>query len=273
MTDTHTTSHIPDEAVQAALDKWNSIPPSVDDAGKRRSMRRALAAALPHLAPCAVEVKKLEWFAANGFVHDEMISRDCFGNEFVRIDLNGISQAAIEKKKAAAQADFERRVRGCHAANPVDVAPIDANYILHPLYQLPSDGRGKCGWTDISNAIDEAHRRIRAISKTKTSQPIDVAAVPHADLNLICYDHEEDCLSAEPAQGNFSLGWVVRERRGSDGELLDCFVEAPRCKEMPYALEVLGDDYTGYGDQEAKLEHCKMIVAWANAAPTTEAGK
>lgn len=75
-------------------------------------------------------------------------------------------------------------------------------------------------------------------------------------------------LSAEPAQGaKIGLGWVVRERRAPNGELLDCFVEAPKNNGMAYALEVLGDDYTDYGDIDAKLEHCKMIAAWANAEP------
>jgi len=64
------------------------------------------------------------------------------------------------------------------------------------------------------------------------------------------------------------LGWIVRERRDSDGELRDCFVQAPAVAGMPYGLEVLGDDYTGYGDVQSKLEHCKLIVAWANAACT-----
>lgn len=60
-------------------------------------------------------------------------------------------------------------------------------------------------------------------------------------------------------------GWKVRERRSKDGELQDCFVEAPRAMNMAYGLEVLGDDYEGYGGVEAKMKHCQMIVAWANA--------
>jgi hypothetical protein len=62
------------------------------------------------------------------------------------------------------------------------------------------------------------------------------------------------------------LGWRVREHRAPDGTLLDCFVEAPPEGDMPYGLQVLGDDYTGYGDLARKYEHCKMIVAWANRA-------
>lgn len=61
------------------------------------------------------------------------------------------------------------------------------------------------------------------------------------------------------------LGWRVRERRSDDGELLDCFVEAPAVPGMAYAQEVLGDDYAeAQGGIEGKLKHCQMIVAWAN---------
>lgn len=65
-----------------------------------------------------------------------------------------------------------------------------------------------------------------------------------------------------------ALGWRVRERRGRDGELLDCFVEAPAAPGMAYAQEVLGDDYAeAQGGIQGKLKHCQMIVAWASAAP------
>lgn len=63
-----------------------------------------------------------------------------------------------------------------------------------------------------------------------------------------------------------SLGWRVRELRAQDGTLHDCFVEAPAEGDMPYGIEVLGDDYTGFGGVERKYEHCKMIVEWANNA-------
>ncbi|WP_176317854.1 hypothetical protein [Burkholderia vietnamiensis] len=66
------------------------------------------------------------------------------------------------------------------------------------------------------------------------------------------------------------LGWRVREMRAPDGTLTDCFVEAPAEGDMAYGLQVLGDDYTGYGDIHRKREHCKMIVAWANAKPTPQ---
>lgn len=72
-----------------------------------------------------------------------------------------------------------------------------------------------------------------------------------------------------PKKVPIGLGWKVRERRDSDGELLDCFLEAPRVEGMAYGLEVLGDDYTGYDGVQGKLKHCQMIAAWANAAPVS----
>ncbi|CDN60004.1 hypothetical bacteriophage protein [Burkholderia cenocepacia H111] len=80
----------------------------------------------------------------------------------------------------------------------------------------------------------------------------------------------ERLLAASPVEQHEAapadeLGWRVRERRAPDGTLIDCFVEAPTEGDMPYAMEVLGDDYTGYGGIERKYEHCKMIVGWANA--------
>lgn len=66
-------------------------------------------------------------------------------------------------------------------------------------------------------------------------------------------------------------GWTVREHRGRDGELLDCFLEAPKEGDMPYGLEVLGDDYTGYGGVERKLAHCQLIAGWANGTATLDA--
>ncbi|CAB3729243.1 hypothetical protein [Achromobacter piechaudii] len=78
-------------------------------------------------------------------------------------------------------------------------------------------------------------------------------------------------LASAPVAGE-ALRWRVRERRSNDGELLDCFVEAPAAPGMAYAQEVLGDDYAeAQGGIEGKLKHCQMIVAWANAAPEASA--
>ncbi|WP_260427003.1 hypothetical protein [Burkholderia cenocepacia] len=80
------------------------------------------------------------------------------------------------------------------------------------------------------------------------------------DIFAMTYEPVEQH-EAAPAE----LGWRVRERRAPDGTLIDCFVEAPTEGDMPYAMEVLGDDYTGYGGIERKYEHCKLIVKLVNA--------
>jgi hypothetical protein len=77
---------------------------------------------------------------------------------------------------------------------------------------------------------------------------------------------------AAPAQAAVvPEGWRVREHRNGEGELLDCFVEAPPEGDMAYALEVLGDDYNGYGGVERKLEHCNLIVSLVNVAAPSPA--
>lgn len=75
---------------------------------------------------------------------------------------------------------------------------------------------------------------------------------------------------AIPAVEPMSGRWKVRERRSPAGELVDCFVEAPAERDMAYGLEVLGDDYAGYGGVERKLQHCQLIVARVNAAPDAQ---
>lgn len=41
---------------------------------------------------------------------------------------------------------------------------------------------------------------------------------------------------------------------------LRLFIEAPKANGMPYALDVCGDDYTGYGDDEAREANMRYIV-------------
>lgn len=54
--------------------------------------------------------------------------------------------------------------------------------------------------------------------------------------------------------------WYVKELRNGD-----CFISAEKSPAMPYGPEIMGDDYTGYGDEEAKLEDARRIVACVNA--------
>lgn len=121
MTNTHTTAHIPDEAVQAAMQELR-------DGGGIAGM---LAAAIPHLsAPCAVEVKELEWRGPD--YEDEYWSPSPFGNYTIMhptakgrwLGNVGGYFNDIETARAAAQADFERRILSCVVTKPVDVAAV-----------------------------------------------------------------------------------------------------------------------------------------------------
>lgn len=137
MSDTHTTAHIPDEAVQAAADKYS------DGGGHGLDMpdiievsRDMIAAALPHLsAPCAVEVRQLEFVEVSyGF-----IAHTAFGTYKISVKWGEYEKVAMviaggelhksfhddtEAAKAAAQADFERRILSCIVTKPVDVAAV-----------------------------------------------------------------------------------------------------------------------------------------------------
>jgi hypothetical protein len=42
-------------------------------------------------------------------------------------------------------------------------------------------------------------------------------------------------------------------------------VQGPRVENMPYALEILGDDYHGYGGVETRNADCAFIVRACNA--------
>ena len=50
--------------------------------------------------------------------------------------------------------------------------------------------------------------------------------------------------------------WCIKEFNG--GEI---FVEAQKSDDMPYALDVCGDDYTGYGDVEQRNHNMRLIAA------------
>lgn len=118
MTDTpHTPVQIPDAAVQAAMDATDgNIHPIM--------LESALTAALPYL-PLGFEVKKLEWEEhANLWscaAHSEYQIARCWFDEirkqpehFEVLELEGQRFNTLEEAKAAAQADFKRRVRECH---------------------------------------------------------------------------------------------------------------------------------------------------------------
>ena len=147
MTDTHTTAYIPDEAVQAAAkhsyeyegDRKGILYVGWEYEGDEvreqwcSSVRQVIAAALPYLsAPCAVEVMELNWVEVSyGF-----IAHTAFGTYKVKADvdqfmmINSGSEFPTSyhdnhfEAKAAAQADFERRILSNVVTKPVDVAAV-----------------------------------------------------------------------------------------------------------------------------------------------------
>ncbi|WP_075654667.1 hypothetical protein [Pseudochrobactrum sp. B5] len=150
MTDTHTTAHIPDEAVQAR-EKIEKIAKYFINEGSRdytqeicyalKNVGLELLDALndiPHLsAPCAVEVKQLEWHnklqrgEREGFICSTggILSYSIMLSRFRVYGIEGEHDGAAEFKtldeaKAAAQADFERHILSCVVTKPVDVAAV-----------------------------------------------------------------------------------------------------------------------------------------------------
>jgi len=51
--------------------------------------------------------------------------------------------------------------------------------------------------------------------------------------------------------------WKLRNLPRSES----CFIEAPKNSKMAYGLDVCGDDYTGYGDEEQRNKNMQVMVA------------
>ncbi len=191
MTDTHTTTHIPDEAVQAAVDKWFEMYSggAIPLPDHTRRMREAITAALPHLsAPCAVEVVKLDWDGLVGFVgsFSYVVAPPSFTKGWrvwgkisdKSASIGGVlittTAANEEEAKAAAQADFERRILSCVVTKPVYVAAVreqcaqiaedfrDKHWIAHDIKIGIFPNRSEAGI-----AIADA---IRALSPAEPAQ-------------------------------------------------------------------------------------------------------
>jgi len=69
-------------------------------------------------------------------------------------------------------------------------------------------------------------------------------------------------MTPERTQAHTPGPWKYRKMDGMTG-----FVEAPKAKGMAYALDVCGDDYTGYGDDEQREINMQFIAR----APETAA--
>ncbi|WP_376711093.1 DUF551 domain-containing protein [Pseudochrobactrum lubricantis] len=217
MSATHTTAFIPDEAVQAFKQEFHENSPkrSYDE-----NIKASLAAALPHLsAPCAVEVKKLDWsetsygtpevFTEVGVYRIEHAHDGGWSlrrnNKAIADDDGRRNFADQQKAKAAAQADFERRILSCVVTKPVDAptkeerhANTARNLIINQtstdLEQIiyGHDPEQSILDNDVWDRLDKMACEIEALTK-----PVDVAAVREecAEVveNAVLSYHVADC--------------------------------------------------------------------------------
>lgn len=148
-------SKIPDAAVRAAAIKDAGIAGRTFDGlskyEKERFLSRSaemITAAIPHL-PLGFEVKQLEW----DFLSGDYYAQGC-GTQYNAYETNPnrwnavvtspknirlVTHGTLAEAKAAAQADFERRVRECitltnEGTKPVDVAAVRSKEWLVKWY-------------------------------------------------------------------------------------------------------------------------------------------
>ena len=127
-------THIPDEAVQAAVKAYSKQMDYNDN--HVDAVKASITSALPHLsAPCAVEVVKLNWqiFCSRSLNRE---AKTAFGDYVIQNE-NGVWRLYLPHQEdphsefqddtaaeAAAQADFERRILTCVVTKPVNVAAV-----------------------------------------------------------------------------------------------------------------------------------------------------
>lgn len=61
-------------------------------------------------------------------------------------------------------------------------------------------------------------------------------------------------MSDKQINNHTPLPWNLRKKPG-----LPSFIEAPRHNGMAYGLDICGDDYTGYGDNEQREQNMEFI--------------
>lgn len=208
MTDTNTIAHIPDEAVEVAFEAMNPMKSPSECC--LYDVRKGLIAALPYLhAPCAVEVKKLEWDNASdpeaylvsaAMVYDLGMLRYCILNnpdpdvkeytaQGLKINSTIFHQhgfKTIEAAKAAAQADFERRILSC-----VVTKPVDAHTRIKEILSGERDGFINTGEEPHGNDADlscpccggSGHKDDAALAH-EGNKPIDLTVMAKSMLSI-----------------------------------------------------------------------------------------
>jgi hypothetical protein len=164
----------------------------------------------------------------------------------------------------AVLAECMRIETGYHADDPVATLKALIDWHTRDVASTTGTPDSNAPESASTEQGDQGH-----LAKYRSAQ----AAARAAGKRVIALNEGSDALRKKieelTPRGANPGGWRVRERRSAAGELLSCFVEAPAEGGMTYGLEVLGDDYNGFGDVERKLEHCKLIVSLVNAYAAT----
>lgn len=219
------TKHIPDEAVKAALDTW--MPVATIDNDLFEDMRKTIAAALPHLsAPCAVEVIKLDWSIP--FPHETQERAESVFGTYAIWEIGGEGyyrtpsatagtpvQGGQTEAKAAAQADFERRILSCVVTKPVDVPAL-----LHEVRNGERDGFINTGKEPNGNDADLSCPCCGGSGHKDDAKPVDVAAVRRQGyregLEAAAKWHDEHAIGYETEYSNLNIAdEMAAEHRGS----------------------------------------------------------
>jgi hypothetical protein len=252
---------IPDAAVQAFRQSFESTDNNCDT---YQDVRKALAAALPHL-PLGYEVKRLIWSKPplsdtlsrcetvfgtyRTWTHDEAQGKWFWSLEGC-IETQG-EEADEVAAKAAAQADFERRVRECHVPRPDIKTIIDEiragtrqGFLNEGDQPEPSDEELSCPHCGGSGHIDDVATKPVDVAAVHSSSLIELlhnmrfrlenmGSTDDTDANLVerIISHVDAirALSAEPAKGEqwseerrnraaFNLTMAIRNMTGGEWE-------------------------------------------------------
>lgn len=257
-------THIPDEAVQAperirvAQDEEGFWTCREAISGSQEYIRADISTA--HLsAPCAVEVMELNWVEVSyGF-----IAHTAFGTYKVKADvdqfimINSGSEFPTSyhdnhfEAKAAAQADFERRILSCIVTKPVDVAAV----------------RRQAFEEGFENGVEQSLNVLDAYDDITRNE---------AEQGIMKLKPDYRALSAEPAQGG---QWQPIDLVGDKERLIiigSYNAKGLWCAEVwhtQYLRDQQEKSADGFFMNAPHLEWIPTHFMDLPAAPTTEAGR
>ena len=98
--------------------------------------------------------------------------------------------------------------------------------------------------------ISQANALLQNIKKTNTTAD---SQVQHIDTHT--KNETERLLNLR----NQATKGPWKKRQGA--RMFECFVEGPRPEKMAYSCEILGDDYTGFGDEEQRMHDVEFVAS------------